>query len=207
MAVYRLPLFHCVLACLAFLILGTGLGFSLSRLQAAKTLPSSALITPRPTPQPTPEGLPEPTPTEGKIVVTVYFDNLLFNPNAASCSAVFPVKRQLPVTNIPLRAALDQLFMGPTDQEKVFGYRSVFSDTTKDLLKSLNVKNGTVYLDFNRPSALEVVKSGANSSCGHAQFLSSIEMTSKGFVGIKQVDEKNFTIGGSRSAYQGLLGL
>ena len=202
MAVYRLPLFHCFLACLATLILGFGLGFTLGRF-SPKPVTTRPVVTVTPTP--TPSGIPDPTPTDGKVILTLYFDNILFNSNAASCSAVFPVKRQISVTNVPLRAALNLLFQGPTEQEQAFGYRSVFSSTTTDLLKSVNVKNGIVYLDFNRPAALEAVKSGANSSCGHAQFLSSIEKTAMSFSGIKTVDEKNFTLGGSKSAYLNLL--
>jgi len=154
------------------------------------------------TPSPT---LFEPTPTTDKIIVTLFFNNSNFNPNAQDCSAVFPVKRQLPRTNIPVRAVLDQLFLGPTPDEKIFTYNSIFSENTKDLIKSINVKSGEVYLDFNKEPLLEAVKAGANTSCGGSQFISSIEKTLLEVQGITTVNSENFTLNGSRSAYLNLM--
>jgi len=201
---YRLPLFHCLIACLASLILGFGLGYSFDKLFTKEKLSQSPPPPATATLTPSPSALPEPSPSQGKIIITVYFDNVLFNPNAENCSAVFPVKRQIPVTNVSLRAALDQLFLGPTEQEQTFGYRSLFSNATKNLIKSQSVKNGEVYLDFDRESALKAIEAGANSSCGHEQFLRSIKKTALEFTGITSVDPSHFTIEGSRPAYVNL---
>lgn len=200
---YRLPLLHAVLACLASFVLGFGLGFTVFHTSPQATAQVTSVSQNE---TPTPSGLPEPSPTDGQIIVTVYFNNILFNTGEASCSAVFPVKRQIPVTNVPLMAALGQLFMGPTQQEQSFGYRSIFSNSTRDLLRSAVVKNEILYLDFNKLQLEAVVKADADSSCGNRQFLSSIEKTAEEFRGVTTVDPANFTISGSHASYQNLLG-
>lgn len=97
------------------------------------------------------------------------------------------------------------LFAGPTTQEKSLGYSSVFSDKTIDLLKYVTFSNGKVSIDFKKAALLEAIKAGANSSCGGDQFISSIKRTFLGITGVKTVDPQDFTVEGSKDAYQDLM--
>jgi len=206
--VYRIPVFHCLLACLACFILGLGIGVGLPSLFGPKSPKTPTTLTTVTTPTPSVSvspTLPEPTPSTDQIIVSLYFDNILFNPNAQDCTTVFLVKRAIPKTNVPVRASLDQLFLGPTETEMSFGYRSIFSEKTKNILKSVNVKDRIAYLDFDKAGLLEAVKAGANSSCGGAQFRNSIHKTLSAFVGIETVSSDNFTLNGSHASYINLM--
>jgi hypothetical protein len=54
---------------------------------------------------------------------------------------VYPTVRTIPKTDAVAKAALEQLFAGPTGEEKAKGFYSDFSDATKSLLISVNIKN------------------------------------------------------------------
>jgi len=201
MAVYRPPIFHCVIACVSFFILGLGIGLSVPLLRSKIAPPVPAIVL---TPTITPS-IAESTPSEDKLTITLYFNNSNFNPNVQDCSAVFPIKRQIPLTKSILRATLDELFQGPNKDESVAGFNSVFTSATKNLVKSVNVKDGEVFIDFNKDALLKAIESGANSSCGGAQFKNSIEKTLLQIKGITMVSPGNFSINGSRAAYRDLM--
>jgi spore germination protein GerM len=120
------------------------------------------------------------------MTVKVYFANEKRNPNSDPCGLVFPVNRVIPKTSGVARAALEQLFTGPTPKEKAEGYYSWFSPATKSILKSVVVKNKTAYVNF-KSNALEVLSGSISSSCGSAQFLSEMEKTLLQFPTIKKV--------------------
>lgn len=114
----------------------------------------------------------------------VYFSNPRLNSDATDCSAVFPVERSVPRTLAVARAALKQLFAGPTVENADTGYRSPFNPATADLLKSIYIRNATAYVNLNdRRDAL----AGATSSCGAAEMRAQIERTLLQFPTIQRV--------------------
>jgi spore germination protein GerM len=118
--------------------------------------------------------------------VKVYFGNEKRNPNSDPCGLVFPVKRVIPKTSGVARAALEQLFAGPTEKEKTEGYHSWFSPATRGVLKSVVVKNRTAYVNF-KPDAFAILPGSISTSCGSSQFLSEMEKTLLQFPSIKKV--------------------
>ena len=57
----------------------------------------------------------------------------------AACSQVAAVARQVPSTQGVARAALQELFRGPTPEEREAGYRSWFSGSTGAILKDVRI--------------------------------------------------------------------
>jgi len=172
-------------------------------IQKIKVIPSIT-INPSRVPSPSPSNTPSVTP-KAVSVLTVYFNNTNLNPNARDCAAVYPVKREVPKTSTPLNNSLKLLFAGPNEEERQQGYVSLFSDETKNIMKSVSLKGGVVYIDFQKPDFLKAVEAGANSSCGSAQFWAAVERTALSVTGVKTVLEKNFSLDGSKSAFQDLM--
>jgi hypothetical protein len=136
-----------------------------------------------------------PCPSEGTdlktAIVKIYFGNTDFNPNAIECNKVFPVDRSVLASNNAPQLALQELFKGPSEEEKQAGYTSWFSEATKNILKSLKIENGTAYVNLQD---IRQIIPNASSSCGSAEFLAEMKTTLKQFSSIKEVvfaiDEK-----------------
>lgn len=120
------------------------------------------------------------------MTIKVYFGNEKRNPNADPCSLVFPVNRVIPKTTGVARAALEQLFAGPTEREKAEGYYSWFKPETKSILKSVVVKNKRAYVNF-KPDTFAILSGSVSTSCGGSQFISEMEKTLLQFPTIKKV--------------------
>jgi spore germination protein GerM len=116
--------------------------------------------------------------------VQVYFNNQDLAGRPDDCATVFAVARQLPRSAGVATAALNALFVGPTEVERAAGYRSPFSAATAGLLRSLRVDHGTAYLNLNDPRAL---LAGATSSCGAAEFRTQLESTLRQFPTVRRV--------------------
>ena len=116
----------------------------------------------------------------------VYFASEKLDPNAEDCSKVYAVTRTIPKTAAVARAALEQLFGGPSETEKARGFVSWFSDETKSILRGVKVKNRTAYVNFNDLSGFPIL-GNATTSCGSAQFFAQVEKTLKQFPTIKHV--------------------
>lgn len=121
---------------------------------------------------PTEQPVTGPTPRDG-AVVTVFFGNSLLSP-AGDCNVVFPVERQVSAAGDLSRAALQQLFAGPTEEEKAQGYTSLFSQATKDILQGLKVEGNTAYVNL---ADVRWLIPAASSSCGGASFFAAIRST------------------------------
>lgn len=100
------------------------------------------------------------------------------------CARVFAVTRTVPKTSAVARAALGELFRGPTPEERSHGYHSWFSEQTRSILRSIKVSQGTAYVDLRDIRGL---LSGATSSCGSVEFFAQVETTLKQFPTIKRV--------------------
>jgi spore germination protein GerM len=102
-----------------------------------------------------------------------------------NCGKTYPVERMIPKTAAIATAALNQLFAGPTADEAAKGYSSLFSNETKAILKSINIKNGVAYV--NLVNNVEVVVPNAATSCGAASFIGQTTATLKQFSTVNKV--------------------
>lgn len=119
------------------------------------------------------------------MVINVYFTDSKDNPDFGDCGKVKAVARTVPKTKAVARAALNELFKGPTEKENKAGLYSFFSSESKAILKNINVKNGYAYINFDK-WVLENL-GNATTSCGSTSFLSEIETTLKQFPTVKKV--------------------
>lgn len=134
---------------------------------------------------PTPTSLPatQPNGTE----VTVFFSR---------GEDVVAVTRSVPKTTGVLRAALEQLLAGPTDEERASGLSSWFSSETAGLLSGVTLgSDGRAVVDFGD---LRPVIPNASTSAGSAQLLAQLNATVMRF---PTVDTVEFRIGGSCEAF------
>lgn len=118
------------------------------------------------------------------MVVEVYFGNTTLNPNLQDCRQVHPVERNIPKTLDVARVALEELFKGPTEEERNQGYVSWFSEKTKNILKSVKVENNIAYVDLKD---IRQIIPNISTSCGSAEFLAEVETTLKQFPDINRV--------------------
>lgn len=121
---------------------------------------------------------------DGTISLNVYFGKEGLAQGDAACSQVAPVIRTVPKTQGVARAALQELFRGPTPEERRQGYYSWFSDSTRAILKGVRIANGTAYVDLHD---LRQLIPGATTSCGSAEFFSQVEATLEQFPTVDRV--------------------
>ncbi len=118
-------------------------------------------------------------PAKETSVVKVFFGNNSLDPGV-SCKEVFPVLRTIPKTDAVGRAAINELLLGPTDEERSAGYfTSVNPGVT---LQSLRIASGTAYADFD-----ETLEEGIGGSCRVAAIRWQIIETLKQFPTIENV--------------------
>ncbi|MFZ2255481.1 MAG: GerMN domain-containing protein [Patescibacteria group bacterium] len=107
--------------------------------------------------------------------IDIYFQTLRDNANLEDCGKVSRVTRTIPMTDAPATAALEQLFLGPTAQEKSDGLLDfMITDNMGDALNRVFVEDGVAYLDWDD---LRQLIPSASSSCGSVGFLRPIEAT------------------------------
>lgn len=116
--------------------------------------------------------------------IKVFFHNEKLNPEMLDCTKAFPTERTIPKTKAVARAALDELFKGVTKEEAAKGFWSFEPESTRDIIKSLNVKKGNAYLNFNKVVYEKL--GNATTSCG-AGFWPMVEETLMQFSTIKKV--------------------
>ena len=117
--------------------------------------------------------------------IKLYFPNSKFD--KPDCPArVHPTIRTLPKTSAVAKAALEQLFAGPTSEEKAKGFYSDFSEDTKSLLISVNIRNRNAYVnlrDLTGPSSI----GNFTTSCGGSNFFGQVENTLRQFSTVRKV--------------------
>ncbi len=117
------------------------------------------------------------------MTVKIYYRNTKRD-KRGSCSKVFPVMRQHPKTRAVARAALEELFKGPTQEEQALGYSSRFSEKSAAMLKGVTIRKNTAYVDLkDQREAL----ADAGLSCSAVQLLSEMTRTMKQFRTVKGV--------------------
>jgi len=118
------------------------------------------------------------------MIVKVYFGKNEIT--GSTCNVVFPVDRVIPKTTAVLRATLEELLKGPTEQEKSRGYFTSIPSGTK--LNRVAIENRTAIADFSK----ELDPHGG--SCRVTEIWSEIQNTAKQF---PTVDEIIVSIDGS----------
>lgn len=114
-----------------------------------------------------------------RMTVQVFLMNDSLNPEV-TCTKVFPVTRDVPRTEGVGRAALDELFAGPTDNERALGYSSVIPVGVS--VRSLVVENGVATVDLSPE-----LDRGVGGSCRVAAIRSQIVQTLKQFPTVHDV--------------------
>ena len=112
------------------------------------------------------------TNTATVATVRVFYRQQLRGAN--ECGRVFPVERLVPIDDVEASAALEALFRGPTAAERDLGFDSLFSDKSRDLLRSVRVADGTAYVNIGD---VRDVASEADTDCRRLEFLASVEHT------------------------------
>jgi len=136
-----------------------------------------------------PSGLPENAekfevpvrliPEKETMVVKVYFNNSAMDPEF-SCNKVFPVDRKIPKTDAVARAALEELFKGPTDNEKNESFFTSINQGVK--IQKLVIENKVAKVDFSEQLEFQV-----GGSCRVAAIRAQITETLKQFSTVNEV--------------------
>ncbi len=117
--------------------------------------------------------------------IDIYFQTLKDNANLEDCSKVTRVERTLQMSDAPAAAALEELFLGPTAQEKSEGLIDyMITDEMSGALNRIFIKDGVAYLDWDD---LRQLIPNASSSCGSVGFLRPIEATLMQFPTVTKV--------------------
>ena len=114
-----------------------------------------------------------------KTSLQIFFNNSKLDPEY-SCNKVFSVQRQVPKTTAVARAALQELFIGPTEAEKSAGFFTSINPGVK--IQSLKVENGKAYVDFDSK-----IEEGVGGSCKVSAIRSQIIQTLKQFSSVQDV--------------------
>lgn len=114
-----------------------------------------------------------------KTKVKVFFNNNMVSiPN--DCDYVVPTEREINSSSSPARAALEELFKGPTDKEKSDGFFTNINEGVK--IQKLIIENGTAKVDLSK----ELDQSVAGS-CRVSAIRAQITQTLKQFPSVKDV--------------------
>lgn len=120
---------------------------------------------------------PDVAPTQ---IVKIYFNNIKFDPGLMDCSNVYAVNRSIKPTSAVAMAALEELFKGPTINEKSLGYMTNLNSGVK--IQKLTIENGLAKVDFSA----ELEKDGGGS-CRTAAIIAQIKQTLKQFSSVQDV--------------------
>lgn len=115
--------------------------------------------------------------TAGMTPVMIFFAN---PQKSDECNQVFPVIHGVRETLEPTRYALEELFVGPTREEKLQGYSSLLPQNVK--IQSIVIQNGTASLDLSPE-----VENYIGGSCTVSTIRSQINQTLLQFPGVNQV--------------------
>lgn len=117
------------------------------------------------------------------MTVKVFFHPDKLDPDVLECSKVHPVTRKIPKTASVATAAFLELLKGPSAEEAK-EFSGFGPPETDGILKNINIKNGTAYVNFTERLLTQM--GNATSSCGSG-FFSMTDATLKQFPTIKKV--------------------
>lgn len=112
--------------------------------------------------------------------VQAYFGNAKRDPQTLRCEVAYPVSRRIVRTVAPARAALEELFQGPTSAERAAGSITSIPDGVRIL--SLAIENGTARVDLSRE-----LKAASGGSCRVSAVRAQIESTLRQFPSVQRV--------------------
>ncbi len=114
---------------------------------------------------------------DSETTIIVYFANEEKAPtDNTDCSLVYGTRRTIEDTSQIYRTKLNELFRGPTEEEKATGFSSFFSQETAEILQEVIVEGDTAYV--NLTDIRDTIPS-VSSSCGYQQFNASVSETLK----------------------------
>lgn len=116
---------------------------------------------------------------QGEIVQVVFAAE-----DQSDCSNVRAVDRSLDETPDPMKAVFELLVAGPTTRENVEGAVSMFSNETAGMLRSVELSNGLLTVDFED---LRPVIPNASTSCGHLSLIAQLNGTAFQFPEVERV--------------------
>ncbi|MCP3938196.1 MAG: GerMN domain-containing protein [Actinomycetia bacterium] len=93
--------------------------------------------------------------------------------DGSDCLAVTGFEREVEPTS-PIRSALDELVAGPTGDEAGSGVNSMFSSATAGSVRSINLTDGLLIVDFDD---FRQLMPNATSSCGSGSLLAQLHAT------------------------------
>ncbi len=111
--------------------------------------------------------------------VKVFFNNNNLDPRI-SCNKVFAVEREIPKTQAPARAALEELLAGPTFREQSDGYLTSINSGVK--IQKLIIENGVAKVDFDEQLEFQM-----GGSCRVSAIRAQITETLKQFSTVQSV--------------------
>ena len=120
-----------------------------------------------------------------QTAIKIYLSDANDNPNFEDCGKVRAVTRKIQKTKAVAKAALDELVKGATEAEKARNLSSIFSLETKSIIKSVNIKKGTAYVNLD-DWIIENL-GAATTSCGAFTFVTPIEKTLRQFPAVKRI--------------------
>ena len=118
---------------------------------------------------------------EDTMTVEAYFGNSsLAITNGMDCTELFPVERVVPKTMAVARAALEELFKGPTDAEKSNGFFTSINPGV--MIQKVSIENGVASVDLS-----EELERAVGGSCRVAAIRAQITATVKQFPTVTDV--------------------
>lgn len=117
------------------------------------------------------------------MTIKLYYLNTKNDPTLDDCRAVKPLTRVIPKTAGVARAALEEYLKGPTAEEEARGFTGFGPPETNAVLKSIKIKNGAAYINFDKIIIQQL--GAASSSCGGGFFV-GLEKTLTQFPTIKK---------------------
>ncbi|KKW16492.1 MAG: hypothetical protein UY56_C0015G0003 [Parcubacteria group bacterium GW2011_GWA1_50_14] len=115
----------------------------------------------------------------GTMPVKVFFGSSVEDPKGLECNASYPVVRNIPKTQSVAQAAIRELLLGPTPEEKQKGYFTSLPDGVK--LERISIADGVARAEFSE----ELDRTGG--SCRVGSIRSQIVETIKQFPTVKDV--------------------
>lgn len=116
-----------------------------------------------------------------KRTVKIFFSNPTQNSNPKKCDAVFPVEREIDLSDNLPAAAIAELINGPTESDKQSGYVTALP-TEGVKVQKFEINDGVAAVDFN-----DAFQLGVSGACRVATIKAEINSTLLQFADIKRV--------------------
>ncbi len=137
----------------------------------------------------------QPPTSESVTLLRVYFNC----GNIIEPSGTTFVYRTVPRTLQRLTETLKELVQGPTEEEAALGFGSFFSADTKDAFRSVTIRDGRAFIDFNAITVPDVVR----TEQGRRFFVLNIAANALQFESVTSVEIR---MEGSCEAFSELVG-